>query len=530
MENRPDTALPEGFCQEVMEASLVGIYVIQDLVFRYVNKTMADIFGYQPKEMIDRMSPADLVIAEQREQVSANLSRRASGEPGRPYEVTCNHRDGRILHTLVWGKGVMLAGKPASVGTLVDITVEKEARRLKREMEARVQQTQKLESLSSLAGGVAHDLNNILAAIMGNADFIARSRQLAPQLKQPFSDICAAAKRASELSNQLFAYVGKGTLSQTPLSLSAIVRDLAPLLKASIPKGIDLSLELDSGLVTIRGDATQLRQVLLNLVINGSEATSPKGTVAVRVAARLLDASELAQFKHAERELVAGRYAIVEVEDTGSGIAPDVIERIFEPYFSTKRRGRGLGLSAVLGIIRRHGGALRVTSQPGVGTRFQTLLPLCDAAVSADVSSRPKDRDWGKYAGLMVLVVDDEPALCRTASRIIEQLGLEVITAKDGVEALEAFRLHEPGCVLLDLNMPRLGGVDTYQALCEIDDKLSVILCSGHHDSPFGSPAKNTRPEEGPVLLSKPYGIEDLEHALWVALARRDGEATGRDA
>ncbi len=393
-------------------------------------------------------------------------------------------KSGAWLWVLDRGKVVQHdeAGRPLRVvGTYANISerkrAEEEQRRLRRQME----HTQRLESLGVLAGGIAHDFNNLLTAIMGNIALARAEAGEVASVEDYLTRAESASRRAAELCRQMLAYSGKGRFVVRPVDLSELVREMVHLLDLSVAKSTVLHVDLEPGLPPVDADGAQLQQVVMNLVINSAEAIGEESGV-ITLATRALEVTrERPAPRTYDRDLAPGRYVSLEVTDTGCGMDEATQKRIFDPFFSTKVTGRGLGMSAVLGIIHGHRGALRLDSTPGRGTTFEMVLPASSSVVVERGGGAPGAEWSGKGT---VLVVDDEPAVRLVAARILKQSGFQVVTAGDGVEGVEQYRRHqgEVVAVLLDMTMPRMGGAETFRALREIEPALKVILTSGHDE------------------------------------------------
>jgi PAS domain S-box-containing protein len=348
-------------------------------------------------------------------------------------------------------------------------------------IEEQLRHTQKLESLGVLAGGVAHDFNNLLTGILGNSslalDNIGPNHPNRPLIEE----VMRAAERAADLTRQLLAYAGKGRFVMRTIDLSDLVREISGLIHASLPKRAQLRLQLAEEIPGIDADPGQLQQIVMNLVINGAEAIGAQGgSVLVSTALQEVDHDYITTMSSAGELLRPGRYVALEVHDTGSGMDEETLSRIFDPFFSTKFAGRGLGLSAVLGIVRAHKGALKVYSQPGQGTTFKVLFPSSTGAVSAVAATPAKDLTGDGT----VLIVDDEEIVRATARHTLQRYGYRSISAQDGAEALEAYKAS-PGqvaLVLLDLTMPVMSGEETLRHLQVIDPKVKVLLTSGYNE------------------------------------------------
>jgi len=378
----------------------------------------------------------------------------------------------------------MMASGPDEVVCLArNVTEQKRAAEERRRLESQIQYAQKLESLGVLAGGIAHDFNNLLVAVLGNADLALLDLSPASPARACVESVRDAAMRASELTQQLLAYSGKGAFLIKVLSLNELVRDIGRLLEVSISRKVTLRYDLAEGLPAVEADPSQLRQVVMNLITNASEAIGDRsGTICIRTGCVHADRDYLSLLL-LNQGLPEGDYVCLEVSDTGSGMDAETRARIFDPFFTTKFTGRGLGLAAVQGIVRGHKGTILVYSEPGRGTTFKILLPSCGSAPPVEKPAPPKQED-PRRAGGTVLVVDDEEAVRQVAREILERSGFTVLTARDGLEGLEVFRQHAGGIVvvLLDLTMPRLNGEEVLRGLQEIRRDVRVILTSGYSE------------------------------------------------
>jgi PAS domain S-box-containing protein len=407
---------------------------------------------------------------------------------GRSFELEyrIRHADGTLRH--VWDRGHPVAGPDGQIrwieGLVVDATDRKAAEARTREFDRQLLETQKLESLGVLAGGIAHDFNNLLTSVLGNASLARLQLPPGGGIKPLLDQIEVAARRAADLCAQMLAYAGRGTLAPSRIDLSNLVRETAALLEVSIGKGARLHLHLPVNLPPVQADATQLRQIVMNLVINAAEAIGDRpGAISVSTFTQTATSADLRRaIQHPD--LPGGAYVGLEVRDNGSGIPPDTIGRIFEPFFTTKFSGRGLGLSAVLGIARSHHGALFVESQVGTGTSFRLLLP---AASGEALAALPVGGDAATAEPLpqlkgTVLVVDDEDSVREMAVLGLRHAGLEVLEAADGFEALNLCRENSEriNLLLLDLTMPNLSGEETLRRLRMQGARQKVILMSGY--------------------------------------------------
>ena len=352
----------------------------------------------------------------------------------------------------------------------------------RRQWEVGLQRAQKLESLGLMAGGVAHDFNNLLVSILGSATLAFTDLPPGPSpVRTCLERVEKAATRAAELTNQLLAYSGKGAFVRQPVDLGAVVAEMMELLKVSIPRKVTLVPELAADLPAVEADATQLRQVAMNLITNAADAVGDAaGTITVRTGVLEADAACLAE-THLGRTLTPGRYVYLRVADTGCGMTPETQAKIFDPFFSTKFPGRGLGLPVVFGIVRSHGGAIRVSSEAGRGSAFTILLPPSERPVAAVA---PKDEQRARPAAGSVLVVDDEEFVRQTARMTLERFGFTVLLAASGRQAVEILQATPDGidAVLLDMTMPDMRGDEVFAAIRRLRPDAPVVLTSGYDE------------------------------------------------
>lgn len=382
---------------------------------------------------------------------------------------------------------------------------------------ARALRAEKMESLGVLAGGIAHEFNNLLQGVFGAAGLAAQLLPAGSPVHQQITAIEKAADSAARLTRQMLAYAGKGRVMVGDVDLSAEIEHSVRSLAGSLPRSVELCLDLQSDLPPIAADASEIRQMVSNLVINAAEALGERsGSVLVRTTVEPCDRSLLAKAVFGD-ELAPGSYVVLEVTDTGCGMTAETVEKVFDPFFSTKFTGRGLGLAAVAGIVRTNGGAILIDSELGRGTTMRVLLPICGepSLPPALAASTPR----GRAGKVTIMVVDDDEAIRSLTRDMLDQCGFAVVTADDGVEAIERVR-EQPfavDAVLLDMTMPRLSGEETYRGLLELRHDLPVIVASGYSEQDtidrFGSP----RPAG---FLQKPYRMGELKEAIEGALAR----------
>jgi two-component system cell cycle sensor histidine kinase/response regulator CckA len=456
---------------------------IQSSQIEIFDGAVADITGYPREAFINKEACwLELIHPEDRSRTDREVEQ-AMAHPGRvsTKEYRIRRKDGQLrwvsdIYRVIQGEN----GQPTLVqGSIYDITERKQAEEERASLQAQIQHAQKLESLGLLAGGIAHDFNNLLCTMLGSAE-LAQCR-LPPDhpARENLELVRESAERAAGLCRQMLAYAGKGRFVVEPVDLSRLVDGMTHLVQVSISKKITLRYDLPPDLPAVDADATQLRQIVLNLIVNAAEAIGAQsGTVAVCTGTADCDQAYLSS-SYAGEALPAGRYVFLEVTDTGCGMDQETQAKLFDPFFSTKFTGRGLGLAAVLGIVRGHRGAIRVDSEPGRGSTFQVLLPGSESVASVPASPRL----GGQWQGQgRVLVVDDEEGVRSVGRGILEHFGFEVLTAADGPEGLAVFRDHADSIdlVILDMTMPGLGGEEVFQQIRRIRPDVRVIVTSGY--------------------------------------------------
>lgn len=392
--------------------------------------------------------------------------------------------------------------------------------------ERKLQDSQKLESLGILAGGVAHDFNNLLTAILGNASLARLELPAGSPTCKSMEEIEMAAERAADLCSQMLAYSGQGRFVVSRIALGNVVMETLELIQASVSKRVKLDINLAETLPPVHGDGAQLRQVLLNLVTNASEAFGEgHGTIGIRTS-MLRAEPKWAADAILVPEAFEGDYVLLEVSDTATGMNPETVSRIFEPFFTTKFTGRGLGLAAVLGIVRSHRGAIKVQTTLGQGTVFQIALPALGVPASPSSVGRGGDGEARPVFQGSVLVVDDEASVRRTLTRVLEMMGCKVLVAEDGTVALD--RLRQSGrkfdLIMLDLTMPRMDGVQTLREIRNLRPELPVILMSG-----FAQAQAMARFNEHRLagFLQKPFKLEEMTAIVGRVLTRETASVAG---
>lgn len=405
-------------------------------------------------------------------------------------------------------------GGPAVLGISVDITELKQA-------EEAMRQAQKLESLGVLAGGVAHDFNNLLVGILGQTTLAMAKIGEEHAAHIHLQKAIAAAEQAARLAQQMLAYSGRGHFDIRPVDLNQLIRDHMHLFQTAVPKSTRLQLELAEPLPLIEADSGQIQQVILNLVTNAAEATRERaGLVTLATGIQTITENHTEYWQHTGDPLPSGEYIMLQVRDNGEGMDEQTLSKIFEPFFTTKEAGRGLGLAAVLGIIRGHKGGMWVTSEAGKGSQFTFLFPASATSSLVPTVEPSLHNTSNKQTGL-VLVIDDEEPVREAVTDILGLEGIEVITAASGASGIDLYRnqASDINLVLLDLSMPGLNGEETYHELRKINPKVRTLLSSGYHES------EATHRFKGQGLagfLQKPYSATTLVKAVWHHINQSD--------
>jgi PAS domain S-box-containing protein len=463
-----------------------------DGIIQSWNLGAQQIFGYTPEDAIGQ--PIDMLLPPDRRNEEADMVQRIrQGARITQLETVRVRRDGKQIPVSLTASPVRdESGAVFGVSQIARDTTEQ------KQLEQQLRESQKLESLGVLAGGVAHDFNNLLTGIMGNASLAAIEPDNAVALRERIQEVLNASERAAQLVRQMLAYAGKGQFVLEPIDLSLQIREIEALLRTSIPRLVELELDLDAALPPVAADRAQLQQVVMNLAMNGAEAIGDRaGIVAIRTRSR---------------EVNGERQAVLEVADTGCGMDEHTKARIFDPFFSTKFTGRGLGLAAVMGITRTHGASISVESAPGKGSRFTVVFPA-SAASSASVPHEPHVdlRGFGN-----ILVVDDEDLIRSMARFTLERCGYNVVVANDGKAAVDLFteRPDDFVAVLLDLTMPVMNGEEALRQIRRVRPDVPVILSSGFSET---EAVQRFQKDRLSGFLQKPY--------TGTALARRIKQA-----
>jgi PAS domain S-box-containing protein len=439
------------------------------------NPAAERLYGYSAEEIVGQHI-SSLAPPDRKEEMEALLQRIREGQSIEPFETVRVRKDGELINVHLTISPIVHTDHDIRGASIIarDITEQKRSEQQLREM-------QKLESLGLIAGGVAHDFNNLLVGILGNASLVLETLPASSPNYVPLSHVVQASEKAAHLTQQMLAYAGKGRFVTTKIDLSTLVEEISSLIQTSIPKNVQLRLELSRGLPAIDADPGQIQQLIMNLVINGAEAIGEtlNGTVFVTTDIQDVDDAYLRQ-NFAGELLRLGTYVSLEVQDTGCGMTEETKGRIFDPFFTTKFTGRGLGLAAVLGIVRGHQGTIRIYSVPGKGSTFKILLP---AVTGGAQSSKSVEIHRELRGSGTILVVDDEEVVRATAKTALERYGYLVLAAADGKTGVDLFREHdEIILVLLDMMMPTMSGEEAFRKMLMIRPTSRIVISSGYNE------------------------------------------------
>jgi two-component system cell cycle sensor histidine kinase/response regulator CckA len=494
------------------------VIVAEDGTIGLVNAKTEAMFGYSRQELVGRRVE---VLMPERFRTWHGVQRSAyfvdprARPMGAGLELFGLHRNGHefpidiSLSPLETEEGVLVTAAIRDISERqASDRAERQLAAEHRDFEHKLVETQKLEAIGVHAGGIAHDFNNLLGVILGNTSLALRALSAESPLYALLEQVEQAARRSGDLAKQMLAYSGKGMFVVQPVALSELVNGIAELIQGTISKKAVLTSAFAPDTPTIEGDVTQLRQVVLNLITNASEAIGDEpGTIKVVTGAIEADRSSLSEYELSD-SLPTGRYAFFEVADSGPGMDAETQARIFEPFFSTKFIGRGLGLAAVQGILRGHGGAIKISSELGHGTSFKVLFPAVSVDAETTVSEAVDTHDW--HGSGTVVVADDDESLRLMATAMLEELGFAVIPAKDGPEALKIINARDGDLafVLLDLMMPGMDGEEVLRELEQLQTTTPIVISSGYNTQHL-SQALTGRGVA--AFLQKPYEFNQMQ-------------------
>lgn len=491
------------------EQSLMSVCILQDGVYRYANQAMSALCE-SPVEEILRWNLEeflDIVHPEDRSFVRKQARMKQLGDPGQKinYSFRIVAKSGQVKWVEVYSKTVQFHGRNANLISMIDITRRKQA-------EDQLRQSHKMEAIGTLAGGIAHDINNLLQVVLGQADMLRLRTGMDQESIQSIMAIRRSALNGAELVKRVLTFSRQAETEMKPLNLTDEVRRVQKLLLRTIPRMIRIEMALADNLWLIEADPSQLEQILLNLAVNAKDAMPEGGTLIFETRNTALRK----EYCETHPEVQQGKYVMLTVSDTGQGIEKHVIERVFEPFFSTKApgEGTGLGLSTVFGIVKNHGGHINCYSESGVGTTFKIYFPVASVDLPAAVADTVEMPAGGTET---LLLVDDEEAVLNLGTEMLELAGYTVLTASNGREALRIFSRdnHLISLVILDLVMPEMSGRKCLDEILRINPAMRVLIASGYSAN---GPARDALQSGATGFISKPFDLKQLLQAVRAAL------------
>ncbi len=500
----------------LISAAPVGLYMNDaDGKTTFVNEKCAQLVGLPPDETLEfnwakRLHPDD------RERVLSTWQKAFETSSKFELEYRWVHEDGNVVWTL--GQVVPILGPDGKasmfIGTLTDITAQKNAEEESKRLERALAHAQRMESIGRLAGGVAHDFNNMLAAIVSNAELALGELGPDEGLVEPLKEILNAASRSTDVGRKLLSFARQQAITPRVLDANQAITDVLKMLRRLLPEHIDLSWEPPATPMHIKIDPVQFDQILVNLCVNARDAIDGEGRIVIR--ASMTEFSE--RFCETHREYLPGSFYRLEFSDNGSGMEPDVLTKIFEPFFTTKNKqhGTGLGLASVEGMVRQNGGFITVESEPGVGTTFKIHLPETrDAALAPEDITEPDDTGARRAT---ILVVEDEPAILKVVSRLLTRYGHTVLGVNSPTEALKLFDQRKPPIDLLitDVVMPEMNGKELVAALAKHLPSIKCLYMSGYTADII---ARQGILEESVNFIQKPFATKTLLNEVTKILA-----------
>jgi len=502
-----------GSHRALLDAMPHAVAVHRDGRWLYCNPAGARLLGADGPEAVIGTSIFDCVHRDDHKLMNERI--RHMSETGRPAPMT----DIRILRcnggefvARLQSCPIVIEGESAFLVTAEDASERKQQDMAHHELKAQLEHAQRLESLGVLAGGIAHDFNNLLAAIMGNAELALDNADGKSQVTVYIENIVVTCDHAAELCKQMLAYAGKGSYALEVLDINEMVHSMGRLIRASVGDNIALKIKLDPRLPGVEGDPAQIQQLILNFIVNSADAIGAQaGEIKLSSGVMHMQRELLDKLYHG-MELPEGEYVVVEVRDNGCGMDHAMQAKIFDPFFTTKEAGSGLGLSAVLGIVQGHHGAIQLFSAPGKGTAFRVYLPSTDQCVKEQTVTTMEVEAW--RGGGTVLLVDDDLRVRSVAASFVEKLDFDVLTADDGLDGVAMFKKHHDklAVVLLDMTMPVMGGAEAMVAMRAIDRTVPIVLVSGYSEVEAGKLITDDRPDG---FLQKPFKAKALKSVLY---------------
>jgi PAS domain S-box-containing protein len=492
--------------RSIVEESHFGVFIVRSRLFRFVNKRFCEIYGYEYDDLVDKLGPKDFVLPEDLPLIKDNMDKIKDIGATARFNFRIRNKSGEIRSIKATGSYIFYKGQLSFIGTLLDMSKEKV-------LEEQLLQSQKLETVGRLAGGIAHDFNNMLGVILGNTQLAKLHTSPESRIYEYCSTIEKATARAADFVKQLLAFSSRQVLELKTVDLEEALVSFTKMIQRVIGEHIDMNMILSPELPKIKADVTQINQVLLNLVVNARDAMSEGGKLTLETYAAQISR----EYSSFYPDLEPGDYVVLSVTDTGCGIPRNNMNKIYEPFFTTKTSGSGLGLSVVYGIVKQHKGFINVYSEPDKGTTFKVYIPSIGEAGVENGDAAERSIKGGDET---ILIVEDDEDMRKIVSEIIQSLGYNIIIASNGEEGLEIFteRHDEIDFVILDVVMPKLGGREVYQGIKKIKPDVGCLFVTGY--SLNGSHTDFIL-EEGIEVLQKPYSFEDIAGKIRGALDKR---------
>ena len=478
----------------------------------FANEAACVLSGYRQEELVGE-SPAVLWSRDNGANAPEALARALNEQAAFSGEAALFTKAGKELATEVQLRPLPELGQARHFLLSVhDIRDRKHELETRKQLQEQLFQSQKFETIGVLASGIAHDFNNILTGIVGSTELLKMTLPVPHPAHEDLDNIMQATQRAAALTRELLTYASTGQHGRELIKLNQMVTSILVILRSQMSRSIIVRKALMPDVPNVEADAVQIQQVMMNLCLNASEAMKEQGGILSITTDRVtLDEKDCDACTYLRPQ--PGEYAVFEVTDTGAGMDNEKLRRLFEPFFTSKTRARGLGLAVVHSIVKAHHGGIQVTSELGQGTTVRIFLP----ASSKDLPERAVGTTSGVSGKHTILLVDDEEVLRSLGQRALEHFGYRVLLAADGIEAVRVFREHaaEIDLVILDLSMPRKGGEDAYQEMRTVRDDLKILLCCGYNEALASSKLAG---EHIVGFLPKPYGIDTLAQTVQTAL------------
>ena len=485
----------------LIEESPVGIVLVQDKRLTYANPAALAMFGYADATKVLGRTAEDFLAPEERERIDKLRKDRLAGRQiPHSLETKGVKENGEVLELALWPRAISHFGQPTTLAFIADRTEAKN-------LWAQLLHSQKMEAIGTLAGGIAHDFNNLLTVILGYSELILSEKEKEDREYEDLKKIVDAAQTAGNIVRQVLAFGRKTDTKLSPLNLNRQVEGVRKMLSRLIPRTIKVQINLDPDLPSVNADHAQMDQILMNLAVNARDAMPDGGNLTIET--KLVDLGE--EYCRSHVESSAGPHVLLTVNDTGIGIDKASMDRIFEPFYTTKGpgEGTGLGLATVYGIVKSHGGHVCCESEPGVGTTFRIYLPVHRGDIEADLET---SREFSAFGTGTILLVDDEASIRDFGKKVLEKAGYNVITASNGRGAIEAYKQKGAAIslVILDLNMPVMDGAQCREQILKADPEAKILIASGY----FSDRSPRDVIDSGKGFIGKPLKAKELLKAV----------------